>query len=274
MKKKYLSTAAVLVICAILSREYYVHEYVPGTNLIKLLTPFHVDSISNMKKRVGANNDGGYIVPLVAVKNSQAVMSYGIADDISFEMDIIKKFNLEVYGFDCGIKEAPGKHDKFHFYPECIASDNYIYKDQKSSLKVSSYNDQVKKLSLENKRIFIKMDIEGAEYESFEDIIDSLFENIQGIVIELHYLHTRENRAKAIKLLRIFDRYLVLIHVHGNNNAKVFRLAGKKVPDVIECAYISRKYVSSKQISRERFPTVLDRPNQKDSADIILDYWK
>jgi len=273
--KKIVSAAPILLsACLVWAYIYVVREYIPVTDMLTLLTPYQVDSASNEKERVGAENDGGYIVPLVAITNTEAIMSYGIADDVSFEMDIIKKWNIPVYGFDCGIKEAPVKNDRFYFYPECIASDKYIYQDQRSSLMISSYNDEVRKLGLEKKRIFIKMDIEGAEYESFEGITESLFKNIQGIVIELHYLHSRENRHKAMQLLRIFDRYFVLVHVHGNNYSKVIRLVGKKVPDVIELTYISKKDVASQQIARENFPTALDRPNQKDSADIVLDYWK
>jgi hypothetical protein len=273
-KKRLFVVVIAFIIAAVSASAFYAFEYTPKAELIKLLTPFYVDDVSNTRERCGSNNDGGYIIPLVAINNTDAVMSYGIADNISFEMGIIKKFGLDVYAFDCGIKEAPGKDDKLHFYSECIGSDAFIYKWQKSSQKISSYNDQIKKLKLEHKRIYMKMDIDGSEYESFEGIPDSLFITIQGITIELHSLKSRKVRVKAIKLLKTFNNYFTLIHVHGNNFEDPFPLIGKNFPRVIELTYISNNYVKSKRISDENFPTPLDRPNDSVKSDLLLDYWK
>lgn len=272
MKKKYL-TAAVLVVCSVAALVFYTYEYKPGAELIRLLTPYYVENISETRERCGANNDGGYIIPLAAIKNTDALMSYGIADDISFEIDIIKKYNIGVYAFDCGIEKAPLKNDSLFFFPECIASDAFIYEAQKSSMAISSYNSQVKKLNLENKKIFIKMDIEGAEYESFEGIPDTLFNNIQGITLEVH-LQDREQRPKASRLFNTLNKHFVLLHVHGNNNGKYFRCIGRKIPQFIELTYINSRYVRSKCISKEKFPTPLDRPNEVTLKDMALDYWK
>jgi hypothetical protein len=273
MKKKNLTIAAFIAVCSVAVSVFYAFEYKPGAELIGLLTPFYVEGVSETRERCGANNDGGYIIPLAAIKNTAAVMSYGIADDISFEIDVIKKHNLPVYAFDCGIEEAPEKNDRLYFYPECIASDAFIYKTQKSSMAISSYNNQLKKLNLENKKIYIKMDIEGAEYESFDGIPDISFDNIQGITIEVHSLQNREQRPKVIRLLNTFKKHFVLVHVHGNNNEKYFRCIGRKIPQVIELTYINSKYAGSKCVSKEKFPTPLDKPNKKDKRDLVLDYW-
>lgn len=44
-------------------------------------------------KRIGKDNDGGYLVDLNSIKNSKSLISFGINDDWSFE-DSFSKLNL------------------------------------------------------------------------------------------------------------------------------------------------------------------------------------
>ena len=41
--------------------------------------------------RLGKKNDGGYLVGIQTVKESQYLISFGIRDDWSFEKDFLKK---------------------------------------------------------------------------------------------------------------------------------------------------------------------------------------
>jgi hypothetical protein len=199
-------------------------------------------------------------------ENTNILMSYGIANNISFEMDLIKKFNIKVYAFDCGIKTI--KNNKLNFYPECIANDKFIYNNQKSK-KISSYKEQIKRFNIENEKIYIKIDIEGAEYDVFNE--DFNFNNIQGITIEIHCLN---NYLKSTKLLNLFNKYFVLNHIHGNNYGKLFKFRKKLFPTTIELTYVNKIYVKSKKISTENYPTLVDAKNCKNKNDFKLNYWK
>ena len=43
------------------------------------------------KKRYGKHNDGGYILYPELIQTTECVYSFGVSDDISFELDILKE---------------------------------------------------------------------------------------------------------------------------------------------------------------------------------------
>ncbi|MDP5370014.1 MAG: hypothetical protein NWR39_00350, partial [Pseudomonadota bacterium] len=131
--------------------------------------------------RHGRPSDGGYVVPKVAFEKADVLLGYGIADDISFEESFSALYQKPSFGFDCGVTNIQINNNLCTFIPECIENDGNVYAHQKSSGKVSTFSAQLKRLQIENKKLFIKMDIEGAEFAAFEGIQDS-FANITGIV--------------------------------------------------------------------------------------------
>ena len=50
--------------------------------------------------RLGRKNDGGYLVGIQTVNESQYLISFGIRDDWSFEKDFIKKNHVKALCFD------------------------------------------------------------------------------------------------------------------------------------------------------------------------------
>ena len=54
--------------------------------MLKLPLIFRPEKESNFV-RLGRNNDGGYIVPVDAAKDSNLLLSFGLDDDWSFEKD-------------------------------------------------------------------------------------------------------------------------------------------------------------------------------------------
>jgi len=217
--------------------------------------------------RLGKENDGGYVVPIVALETADVLMGYGIATDISFERDFSKLFNKPSYGFDCGVENINTGDSNCHFINECIGTSNYLYKSQASSGKISTYSEQIKNLKLSNKKIFIKMDIEGAEYIVMNDIL-KYSKNITGIVIEIHY----SNEKEVLKLLSSLSRNFILLHLHGNNCCSC-KLTNKfPVPVVIELTYINKNLVSSYKFSKnQKHPLPIDQPNIKNKKDCVFD---
>jgi hypothetical protein len=77
-----------------------------STSLIEalsLLTPFDID---RAKLRIGPQQDGGYVL-IPELFNAQPVLSYGIADDYRFEIEMASRGHA-VYMFDhtiAGIEE-------------------------------------------------------------------------------------------------------------------------------------------------------------------------
>lgn len=228
--------------------------------------------------RLGKDYDGGYVVPEKAINESDALFGYGIAGDISFEDQFALKYDKLAFGFDCATNpeeiRRQIKSEKCKFIHECIGTDKYIYNYQKSSELVSTFDQQIDKLGLKNKNIFIKMDIEGAEYEAMNTILDSN-ENVTGIVIEVHFSDNPNQIIKLINLINKIERKFKLVHLHANNaGAGAFQapnLIGK-IPRIIELTYINNNLVKKYEPMKDlKFPKKIDMKNLSEANDYFYE---
>ena len=108
------------------------------------------------------------------------------------------------------------------------------------------------------------MDIEGAEYEAFPDILCHHSKNVTGIVLELHFKSLGSIK-KAIKLLSDINKEFLLIHVHGNNAGGArFSIQGVsgKIPYLIELTYINKNLITGFEVSaNQKHPQAIDMIN-------------
>eukprot|EP00833_Pecoramyces_ruminatium_P000635 jgi/Orpsp1_1/1174667/evm.model.c7180000050909.1 len=216
--------------------------------------------------RMGSNNEGGYVIPLVALEASDVLMGYGINDDISFEREFSHRYNKTSYGFDCGVKNIETGDPNCHFFSECIGTSKYLYKSQTSSGKISTFSEQRQRFNLINKKYFIKMDIEGAEFSVMNDIL-KYSNDITGIAIEIH-MNRAKSREKMLNLLTSLDENFVLIHLHGCNcyNPKPEYY---KIPPLIQFTYVNKNLIDSYQISKnQKHPLPIDQPDIWNLPDV------
>jgi hypothetical protein len=216
--------------------------------------------------RLGRDNDGGYIVPEKAVKVADALFGYGISDDNSFEEDFSNKYGKPSYGFDCGVHGFKGKSTLFTFVEECIGTAESLHLKDVSSKKVSSFTEQLDRCQLRDKKVFVKMDIEGGEYKAFEGILPNP-KNVTGLVFELHFLYDITEINQAIKLLSDLRKDFILLHVHIVNydfphSAYQSKNVVGQFQKVLELTYINRSLVDTFEISKnQKYPTEMDMPN-------------
>lgn len=214
-------------------------------------------------KRVGRDYDGGYVVAEKSLQMADVLLGYGIADDPSFEEAFSTLYGKPSYGFDGGATNIKSNTKLFRFFQECISSDRFLYGHQTSSGKVSTFSQQIERLNLKDKKIFIKMDIEGAEYDAFPDILP-YHKQITGIALELHF-KSLESIKKALDLLAHLDKNFLLIHLHANNACgggfSTKNVSGK-IRYMLELTYINKNLVTQFEISKnQKHPQPIDRPN-------------
>ena len=117
------------------------------------------------------------------------------------------------------------------------------------------------------------MDIEGAEYQAFDDIF-AYQKNITGIVLELHFTN-KESTDKAVKLLHYLNKNFLLLHVHGNNTAPhKFATANSigHIPNVLELTYINKNLVHKYELAKnQKHPTSIDQPTVAGSKDDVFE---
>lgn len=248
--------------------------------LISLLKIYSAqdDNGSIELKRLGKDYDGGYIVPVLALNAADVLMGYGIANDISFEEQFSLQYNKPSYGFDCGTDKINSKSELFHLVKECIATDNFLNNKEKSSHNITTFTQQLQNLSLMNKKLFIKMDIEGAEYNAFKDIYQ-YHDNITGIVLEVHFNHRNpDSLEEVISLIYRLNKNFVLVHVHANSCVKakeatfITSNAFGRIPAVIELSYVNKNLVKNYTIAEDQsHPTKLDMPNSPDMEEHVFE---
>ncbi len=214
-------------------------------------------------KRLGRDNDGGYVVPEKALTEADVLFGYGIADDISFEENFSDIYNKPSYGFDCGTKHMSTSNKKCKFISQCIGTDGFLYKGQESSEAIKSFSEQIKELNVEKNNIFVKIDIEGAEYEAIDSVLKHS-DNVTGIAIEVHFTQSPQI-LKLLELLEKLNKNFKLVHIHANNSGgKDFTAPNLEgtLPRVLELSYINNNLINRYEVAIDQnFPKEIDMIN-------------
>ncbi len=87
-------------------------------NLIDALQCFE---INNFKIRLGNKYDGGYVIPKIFIDNVDTIYSYGIGDDISFEIDFLTYKDININMYDHTVNGLPLQNNKINFYKEGLS---------------------------------------------------------------------------------------------------------------------------------------------------------
>lgn len=212
------------------------------------------------KKRVGKDNDGGYIICELE-GGYDAFISGGICNDTSFEEHFLK--------------ENPDL--------KCIAFDGTTQLQSSDRLKILKKNIGIldsdttvnlRKYVTPYSNIFMKIDIEGGERELFYTLTDEDLLNIKQLVIEIH-------DAREVVIPSRLSRTHWLVHFHMNNccarpretQPAFLNVEGVRTPMVYECTYIRK--IPNEELKRNTRPIpdpLLDQPNDQDFHDVRI-YW-
>jgi FkbM family methyltransferase len=176
------------------------------TNLLKLIILMNYRHI----ERLGSDYGGWTICP-DGLGTKSIVYSIGIGEDISFDLELIKKYGCHVFAFDptprsiqwLKAQNLPQQYSYFElglanyngeatFYPpenlEHI-SHTILNRPETQSRAITVFVQTLHTImqKMEHNKIdLLKMDIEGAEYDVIENILLTNL-NIQQILVEFHY---------------------------------------------------------------------------------------
>ena len=241
--------------------------------------------------RLGKDNDGGYLVEKNSLINAKSLISFGIANDWSFEKDFMKIKNCPIHCYDPFVKYSQIKKfsrkkiinffkilnffKKDYFKKTC--NQVFLYKDYKKffsgkvihfqnsigiGINKIEFSDVIKKIN--NFPLFLKVDIEGSEYRILDEIIQHQ-NKISGLIIEFHNLDI--NRNIVSNFINKFE--LSLCHVHGQNLLGKEFLDKNNDPIQIEMTFSnSHKFINSKP----KIPHPLDHPADQRFKEINLNF--
>jgi hypothetical protein len=219
--------------------------------------------------RVGGLGDGGYVIPAEDRYGVEALLSIGISDDWSFERQIVKDSpRCAIYGYD---RTSGSVVFAYYFLREFLSSRRideklkllkkwmlltftfaffwngrkifyrkWIVSGKKNEKEVS-ITEAFNKIPVD-KKIGIKIDIEGNEYGIGDQLVNQIRErssNVRFIVIEFH--DVTENRDRFLSLTKRIQSMFPVAHVHANNFGGV---GPDGFPEVIEITFSSSPTLS------------------------------
>ena len=251
----------------------------------------------NKLVRIGRDNDGGYVVPPEIFSHANALLSYGVNTDWSFERDFVRynpKATVHCYDphlnffllltytlksllaipiycitldrkrLSRSVKGIGIIPDYFSFFAAKakLFRKKVWHTEGRNSVTVPKTIAKICKA--EKDSIFIKMDIEGAEYKVFDDLIKSSA-NIVGVVAEFHELD--EYSQQFDRIIKGMSRHFRVVHVHANNYSRL--MEDQDFPSVLEVTFFHKKFLGNKiEYSTESYPIPgLDQPNRFSRPD-------
>lgn len=231
-------------------------------NNLEFLKVRHFDK----KFRLGVQNDGGYVMGELKGEKYDCYISCGISNEESFSRDFINKYDMNkenCFGFDGTIHDYPYQYtNKISFTRKNIGAVDNNHLCNLSSL-MSQYNN-----------IFLKMDIEGGEYEWLKYVSESQLKKFKQIVIEFHGLTNNGwgcSYDEKVQCLSKLNKTHYIIHAHCNNYGPVVH----GFPDVLELTYVRKDYFNGvvPELNKVTLPIPgLDFPNNPSVPDIDLNH--
>lgn len=246
-------------------------------NIKSFLNQFKVYDVGLTKIRIGNNGDGGYVTLKELCAKTDTVYSFGVGDDVSFELDFVNRFpNVqEIKLCDPTIDKLPLEHPRFEFFKHCIMDINPVDIPKDSLLKV---------------------DVEWNEWEAFDELFNANDLNkFSQILIEFHIVHAEPREwlspyfkgfyqsvfdkinedlfARYCEVMRRLNEQFYIFHIHANNSLPLINVGGHTFPPLLEVSFVRKDLARAVYSTSEHFPIEgLDFPNKTDRMD-ILGWW-
>lgn len=243
---------------------------------VNILNPKVIDDLI----RLGAQGDGGYVVSRDQVLSADALISFGVCDDWTFEKDFVKyNSNIVIHAYDhtAGSRFIAKKilneiikifSFEFSFSKLtksiyllfdyiCFFSGNHRHFKERVFNRKDNENDAtvekiIARLSTSN-RLVLKMDIEGGEYRVVSQLL-KYESKIDLMVIEFH--DTDPFRQLFLDKIAEILNFYEIIHLHANNFSGI---AADGLPETLEITFLNKRYPVTKSF-RNKLPLSLDLP--------------
>lgn len=188
----------------------------------------HLRNTVSINKKWYGNKYGGFYVCPDIINDNSIVYSFGIGEDISFDIKMIDEHKCDVFAFDPTpksvkwVKQYKSMPSKFNFFDYGLAdrsgpfdfflpknteyvSGSFVIQDcvdatNRVQVEMKSFKDIIKILG-HNKVDVLKMDIEGAEYKVLDSILSSPI-LINQILIEFHDRLFIDGKCKTIDAIK------------------------------------------------------------------------
>jgi len=161
-------------------------------------------------KRYGSVNDGGYLMCENLIAGVESAYSYGIEHEDNWGCQLSREHKVGIHQYDCFTEDRPTcEGGTFIFHDECVGPKTETIEGN----AFDSVAGQITKNGDKGKRIIMKMDVEGAEWDSFVATPDEVFERIDQLIMELHGV----NEQKFVDVVSKLKKNFHVVAFHYNN---------------------------------------------------------
>jgi hypothetical protein len=161
-------------------------------------------------RRFGEPNDGGYLMCANLLRAAESGYSYGISGYDGWGCQISAHAKIPVHQYDCFDPRRPAcPAGRTIFHRECVGPETGMIDGR----PFDTIERQIAANGDVGKHLVMKMDVEGAEWDSFRRTADAVFERIDQLAVEFHGV--LEERF-MVAIMRLKDFFFVA-NLHFNN---------------------------------------------------------
>ncbi len=183
--------------------------------------------------RVGKDNDGGYLM-LDHFGDGKVAYSFGISRDVSWDRDMAAR-GYDVLMYDHTINGLPEENERFHWSKIGVEGRKSYRAD------LDTLTNLIRKNGHDGeKNMILKMDVEGAEWECFEETSSRVFAQFDQIALELHRILNFNKLERMIACLEKLNQTHQCVHIHMNNYSARAYLDNVPYVDCIEVTFANR----------------------------------
>jgi hypothetical protein len=210
-------------------------------------------------RRAGDPHDGGYLVCENLLTAAQAVYSYGISGYDQWGCELSRRLRVPVHRYDCfDTRDPPCPGGDPIFHAECVGPAPSTLDGRRFDTMAS----QIAKNGDLGRRLVVKMDVEGAEWESLLATPDAVLDGIDQLVVEFH---RAEDPMFVVAVQKLKERFLV-VNLHFNNHGCEAGL--EPFPSwAFEVLFVSKGLGIVDPAARAPVPHPLDAPNDPTRPD-------
>ncbi len=217
-------------------------------DLLELLRPM---ATGHELIRIGAESDGGYLVPDDLDGIGQC-FSPGVDVKSDFELDCADR-GMDVFMADASVDGPAREHARFHFEKRHVGGF--------PRGEIMDFTDWVSRRAAPDGDLMLQMDIEGYEYEVLASIPAPVLSRFRIIIVEFHGLARLLDRSFHDAVFPVFEKLSqshVCAHAHPNNYLGSRRNHGIEIPELLEMTFLRRDRAASLTPACS-FPHPLDR---------------
>jgi len=225
-----------------------------------LLDELHPVALQNCTlARYGSPNDGGYLMCQNLVENLGAAYSYGVGPNDDWGCDVSTRYKVPVHQYDCFDPARPTcATGKFVFHNECLAP----RAERSWGRDFDSLTSQIARNGDTGKRLIVKIDIEGAEWDSIMATSDDVLNTFDQMPMELHGVDDE----KFTKVVQKLKKNFYLVNLHFNNYACT--PAAAPMPSVAyQVLFVNKRIGVLDQSKGTPPPSPLNAPDARGAPD-------